>query len=329
MNGKLSSALKITLSSLLAAGLLVLAFRGTDWKNFTDGLSSTHWGWIMMSVAAALAALVLRAERWRLQLTVLDPSIGRNAVWHGSNIGNFFSLILPGSGEFIRCGYVSTGKAKYDKVFGTIVVERLWDIIAVATLFTAALVSNNDVLAPFMKDHITGPLRDWIADAPLWVAAVPAVLILVFIITVFIFRDRIPFFSRCAGAVRGIGTGMKAFLRMDRKTLFLVYTAGIWMMYILMTYFTILGIKGMESFDFRDAVFISAVGNIASIIPTPGNLGAYHYLVGLAISTIYLGSSGITDTALLCATLSHGTHALLLIVLGLCSYIWTLHNKKR
>lgn len=329
MNGKLSSAVKIILSSLLAAGLLFLAFKGTDWKNFSEGLKSTHWGWIMMSVAAALAALVLRAERWRLQLTVLDQSVGRCAVWHGSNIGNFFSLILPGSGEFIRCGYVTTEKAGYDKVFGTIVVERLWDIIAVAALFTAALVSNNDVLAPFMNEHITGPLMDWIADAPLWIAAVPVVLFLVFIITVFIFRDRIPFFSRCAGAVRGIGTGMTAFFKMDRKTLFLIYTAGIWMMYILMTYFTILGIRGMESFDFRDAVFISATGNIASIIPTPGNLGAYHYLVGLAISNIYLNSTGITDTALLCATLSHGTHALLLIVLGLCSYILTLQNKKR
>lgn len=329
MNGKLSSAVKIILSSLLAAGLLFLAFKGTDWKNFSEGLKSTHWGWIMMSVAAALAALVLRAERWRLQLTVLDQSVGRGAVWHGSNIGNFFSLILPGSGEFIRCGYVTTEKAGYDKVFGTIVVERLWDIIAVAALFTAALVSNNDVLAPFMNEHITGPLMDWIADAPLWIAAVPVVLFLVFIITVFIFRDRIPFFSRCAGAVRGIGTGMTAFFKMDRKTLFLIYTAGIWIMYILMTYFTILGIRGMESFDFRDAVFISATGNIASIIPTPGNLGAYHYLVGLAISNIYLNSTGITDTALLCATLSHGTHALLLIVLGLCSYILTLQNKKR
>lgn len=329
MNGKLSSAVKIILSSLLAAGLLFLAFKGTDWKNFSEGLKSTHWGWIMMSVAAALAALVLRAERWRLQLTVLDQSVGRGAVWHGSNIGNFFSLILPGSGEFIRCGYVTTEKAGYDKVFGTIVVERLWDIIAVAALFTAALVSNNDVLAPFMNEHITGPLMNWIADAPLWIAAVPVVLFLVFIITVFIFRDRIPFFSRCASAVRGIGTGMTAFFKMDRKTLFLIYTAGIWMMYILMTYFTILGIRGMESFDFRDAVFISATGNIASIIPTPGNLGAYHYLVGLAISNIYLNSTGITDTALLCATLSHGTHALLLIVLGLCSYILTLQNKKR
>lgn len=329
MNGKLSSAVKIILSSLLAAGLLFLAFKGTDWKNFSEGLKSTHWGWIMMSVAAALAALVLRAERWRLQLTVLDQSVGRGDVWHGSNIGNFFSLILPGSGEFIRCGYVTTEKAGYDKVFGTIVVERLWDIIAVAALFTAALVSNNDVLAPFMNEHITGPLMNWIADAPLWIAAVPVVLFLVFIITVFIFRDRIPFFSRCAGAVRGIGTGMTAFFKMDRKTLFLIYTAGIWMMYILMTYFTILGIRGMESFDFRDAVFISATGNIASIIPTPGNLGAYHYLVGLAISNIYLNSTGITDTALLCATLSHGTHALLLIVLGLCSYILTLQNKKR
>ena len=88
-----------------------------------------------------------------------------------------------------------------------------------------------------------------------------------------------------------------------------------------MTYFTFRAVPQLPgSLGFTDAVFVSAIGNVASVIPTPGNLGAYHYIVSLALSTIYLGAQAIVPSTLLFATLSHGSHAALLILLGIYSY---------
>lgn len=89
MNSKASKVIKYVLSLLLAAALLYFAFRGIDWKEFWEGLRTTNWFYILLSMIAAVAALVFRAERWRLQLVILDSDIARASIWHGSNIGNF------------------------------------------------------------------------------------------------------------------------------------------------------------------------------------------------------------------------------------------------
>ena len=312
---------KYVISLLLAAALLYFAFRGQDWKEFWEGLRTTRWGFVLLSLVPAIAALVFRAERWRLQLVTLDDSIRRIRIWDGSNIGNFLSLVIPGIGEFYRCAHVSTGKAGYDRTFGTIVMERAWDILAIVLLLLAAVAAESDKLVPFMQDNILGPFAHRFNFSIWWLVGGIVLTLAGIILTIFALRSHSRFCDRCAKMLTGILQGFTTFGRMDRKGLFIAYTAAIWVSYIAMAYFTMLAVPGVDHLVFRDAVFISAVGNIASVIPTPGNLGAYHYIVGLAISTVYLGAGGILAAPLLFATLSHGSHAVLLIILAIISYI--------
>lgn len=321
MKANASKIIKYVLSLLLAAALLYFAFRGLEWKEFWTGLKTTRWGFVLLSLVAAVAALVFRAERWRLQLVTLDDSIRRITIWDGSNIGNFMSLIIPGIGEFIRCGHVATKKAGYDKTLGTIIMERAWDILAIVALLLVAVATETDKLVPFMQDHILEPFGHRFSFSIWWLVGGAAVIAVGIIWIIYTFRGRSRFCARCADAIKGILQGFTAFGRMDRKWLFILYTAAIWVSYIFMAYFTMLAVPGIGHPVFKDAVFISAIGNIASVIPTPGNLGAYHYIVGLAISTIYLGAGEILAAPLLFATLSHGSHAVMLIILAIISYI--------
>lgn len=329
MAKKASSVLKFTLSLLLAAALLWFAFRGLEWREFTDGLKATRWGWIAASLAAGLAALVMRAERWRLQLRTLSPGIGRLMIWDASNIGNFLNIVIPGSGEFVRCAEVSTATKRYDSTFGTILFERAWDILAILLLLVIAVISNGDVLGPFVKEHVIEPLTAAMSCS-IWIF-LAGILAAFFAGIVLIWRKRHSsvFCRKCAEAIKGIVGGIRSFGSIDGKWRFLVHTVGIWTLYIIVTWATFLAIPGLEGLSFYDALFISAIGNIASVIPTPGNLGAYHYLVGLSISTIYLGAAEITSSALLCATLSHGSHALLIIILAVVSYISRAYQSKK
>lgn len=321
MNGNPKKILKYIISLALAAALLYFAFRGIDWKEFWSGLKTTDWGWIVMSLAAAYVALVFRAERWRLQLVTLDGTIKRSTIWHGSNIGNFVSLIIPGAGEFVRCGHVSSKSATYDKAFGTIVVERAWDIIAIAVLLLLSVLLGGEDLGTFMNDEILTPFAHRFSFSLWWLVGGAAILFAAALAAIFTFRGKNRICAKAADAVLGIFKGISAFGKMKGKALFLIYTAGIWCSYIFMAYFTMLAVPALHHLAFRDALFISAIGNIASVVPTPGNLGAYHYIVGLAVSTIYLGATTIQAEPLLFATLSHGSHAVLLIVLAIHSYI--------
>ena len=328
MKGNIGGILKYVLSVLVAVVLVFFAFRGTDWKVFFDGLVGTNWWFICLSVSAALAALFFREERWRIQLLPLDSGISRFSVWHGSNVGNLLNVVIPGVGEFTRCGYVSTKKAPYDKVFGTILMERAWDVLAIAVLLVLAALTNTDVIIPFMKEHVFEPFAGRFDFSLWWIAALLVILAAAALWAVFRFSAENAFCAKIAGWLRGMTEGFSSFAGMDRKALFLLYSAAIWMMYILMTWLTFQAVPGLDHLGFADAVFISAVGNIASVIPTPGNIGPYHYLVGMAISTIYLQADAMTALGLLCATLSHGTHAILIILLGLESYFRISFKKK-
>lgn len=329
MKKKVKDTIKYLVSVLVAVVLVYFSFRGNDWNDFFHALAQTNWWYIILSMVVAVVALVFRAERWRNQMLPLDESISRYSVWHGSNIGNFLSIVIPGVGEFYRCGFVATKKASFDKVFGTIIMERSWDVLAIVFLILVAVAGNSQVILPFLQENVVAPFAARFSFS-IWLLAGGLVLVLASVLAaVFVFRNRWAPLGKIAGWLEGILGGFSSFLKMDRKLLFILYTVGIWVMYILMTYFTFLAIPGLDHLSFSDAIFISAVGNIASVIPTPGNIGPYHYLVGMAISTIYLGAAGMTALALLCATLSHGSHALLLILLGVISYIQVSIKKKR
>lgn len=70
--------------------------------------------------------------------------------------------------------------------------------------------------------------------------------------------------------------------------------------------------------DLVDAFFLMVVGSVSSLVPVPGGFGAYHYLLSLALSTVY----GIPmATGLIFATLSHESQALIQIICGAGSYI--------
>ena len=63
------------------------------------------------------------------------------------------------------------------------------------------------------------------------------------------------------------------------------------------------------------------LGNVASLVPVPGGIGAYHYLLKVSLMGLY----GTTEEiGLLFATLCHELHAVLVIVLGVWSYIFRI-----
>lgn len=315
MSEKTKKVVKYTLSLLLAGVLVYLACRGIDWQSFLQGLARTRWGCIALFFLAALAALVLRALRWQQMLIPLGYGKGFRPVWDAANVGNLANVLFPGAGELVRCGMVAHKGPSFERVLGTAVMERLWDFLAVGIIFVLAVVLGQDVFGTFFYEELWGPLT---TRRPLLilVSALTA-LLCVGIWLVFRFRARVPVFRRIADRLSGFAQGVGSFFRMPRKGIFLLYTLLIWLMYLLMSYFVLKAIPDLARLGAADALFLSAVGNIASIIPVPGGIGAYHYLLRLTIVSLY----GATQEAgLLFATLSHELHAVLVLLLGIISY---------
>ena len=326
MNKKDENIIKYTLTTLLAVVLVWFAFRGVDWKAFWAGLQQTRWIYVVFYFVVAVLALVFREERWYALMKPLDPEIRRLHVWDSINVGNIINIVLPGAGEFARCGYVSSKRMSFDKALGTIACERLCDIIAVIVLLVLALGLKWDSFGPFFAENIWQPMAARLGGSLVWLIVAAVLLIVAFFWAVFRFRGRVRYFDRIANSLRGLATGFASVARLKNKWWFVLSTVGIWTMYVLMLWCTIRAIPDLDSLGMVDSLFLSAVGNMASVIPVPGGIGAYHYLVALSIQSLY----GLSwETGILAATLGHEAHAILIIIVGVISYAHLTLRKKK
>lgn len=319
MTKKLLSILKYLLSFGLAGLLVWLAFRGIDWHEFFVGLKATRWGWIVLYLIVGYLALVFRALRWTQLVHPLDNDLHYGKVWDANNIGGMASIALPGSGDLVRTALLTTAKLPYQTVFGTVMMERAWDILAILLMFVCSLVFAWGRFGGFFVDNIWHPLQTHAII--LWGLAFIVLAIAVFIVLVRKLRDRSKFFSKLNDILEGFLTGFKTFAQVKNKFLFLVYSVLIWIMYMLMSYFVLKAIPQLSGALLSDGLFVASLGNVASLVPVPGGIGAYHYLLKVSLMGLY----GTTEEiGLLFATLCHELHAVLVIVLGVWSYIFRI-----
>ena len=326
MDKKAVNIIKYTVSAVIAALCIWMVVRKVEWADFWQGLQSTRWVWMILFAAASILALVFRTERWRELLLPLEPGTKRIDTWDALNIGNLANIALPGAGELLRCGLVTTGKATYDKSLGAIVMERAWDVLAIIVVFILSLTLQWDKLGPFVQEHLAQPFHEG-HSLSLWPLAILVIAALVAAVwAVFHFRERSRFCRRIAGALSGVVQGAGSFLKVKRKLRFALLTLLIWLSYILMSWFGLKAVPVLSDLTFADALFISAVGNLASVIPVPSGMGPYHYLMMITFSFLY---GFPDDTGLLYAVLCHEGHAIVIILLGVISYVrFSLRKRK-
>lgn len=346
MKAESKKILKIALSFALAGVFVFFAFRGIDWASFARDIRQTRWIWVLAFCVVSVGALIFRMLRWQALLRPLhggadaaesgsggsaaggadgaDGKVSALRVWDANNVGNIVNVVIPGSGEFVRCGYMTAGRASYDKVLGTVVTERICDVLAIVLLMAIAILCGSEQMKQFFRTNIAGAATGQLSL--LWVLAGVLLLLAAGVWALWHFRERNAFCGKIADKLKGFAGGMTSFVRMRKKWLFIIYTIGIWTMYVLMSYSIIKAMPDLSHLGAADALFLCAIGNFASVIPVPGGIGAYHYLVALSLSGIY----GVSwETGLLNATLNHELHAILILLLGAVSYIsLTLQNRK-
>lgn len=307
--------LKYGLSLGLAAVLVYFACRGIDWKEFMEGLRSTRWTWMVLFFAASYLAVVFRALRWKQLLRPIAPDITYGQVWDASNVCNLTSIAIPGSGEIVRAAMLSSTKLPFVKVLGTMVMERAWDFLVLFALLIVALITMWGRFGGFFVDNVWHPITD--RTILVWLLFFLVALGAFAVWVIWHWKDRVPLFGKIAGYISGGLEGLASFGKMSNKLLFLLYTVAIWTMYTAMTWTGLKAVPALADLSVTDALFVSAIGNFASIVPVPGGIGAYHYLIRMTLTSLY----GVTEEiGLLFATLAHEAHAIVSLVLGIWSY---------
>lgn len=320
MKKQLKNIIKYAVSVALAGALLWFSFRDVEWASFVESLRSCRWEFVLLSMAAGSFAFWLRALRWRRLLLPISPEVSRTTAFNGINIGNISNFVFPRIGEFVRCGVITRrSTATYDKVLGTVVLERSWELLVMLLLLAAVLVGGAERFGTFFVDEIWTPIASRFSLG-MWPVAM---LIVIFMCAagyaVWHFRKTSRFCAKIVGIIQGILQGFSSCLRMEKKWLFFAYTAAIWATYWLMAASTMWAVPFIHGLDLLDALFLSLVGGLGFAVPVPGGIGAFHFIISLALSAIY----GIPpETGVLYATISHTSQAVTQVFFGLGSYAY-------
>ena len=323
--------LKYLASAALAALLLWVSFREVEWNDFMAELRNCRWGYVILSMAAGSFAFWLRGLRWRRLLLPIDDSLTSITTFNGVNIGNISNFLFPRIGEFVRCGVITRmsapvspdepqhKKASYDKVLGTVVLERSWELLVMLLLLVVVVVGGFKRFGGFFMEQIWNPMAARLDFSIWWIVVILVLAAAGSMLLLWRYRNTNRFCIKVWGIFKGILQGFSSCMRMEKKWLFFAYTAFIWMTYWLMAASIMWAAPFLEGLDLIDALFLSLVGGLGFAVPVPGGIGAFHFIISLALSVIY----GIPmEMGIIYATLSHTSQAITQILFGLASYAY-------
>lgn len=330
MNPTIKKTIKYIASAAVAVLLLWFSFRDVEWASFAAVLKECHWGYVALSMAAGSFAFLLRAMRWRRLLMPIDDSISTLTTFNGVNIGMISNFVFPRIGEFVRCGVITRRsapvdpehpdkkKASYDKVLGTVVLERSWELLVMLLLLAVVVIAGFNRFGGFFVGQIWSPMARRLDFSIWWIVALLVAACAAGLWLLWRHRESNAFCSKVWGIFRGIFQGFASCLQMEKKWLFFAYTACIWLTYWLMAASTVWAAPFLEHLDIIDALFLSLIGGIGFAVPVPGGIGAFHFVISMALSMMY----GVPmEMGIVYATLSHTSQAVTQILFGAVSYI--------
>lgn len=312
MKTKLIKFFKISLP--IAIGLYLTWYfvsNSTDDEKeyFVQSLSEANYGWIFCALTIAFLSHLSRAYRWKYLLETLDIKPKLSLMYHSVMIGYIINLTIPRSGELARAGYFSKyQKTKSDKVFGTIVVERVVDLIMFASIFLIAffLQSDQDKFQELrqMGDSSSNPI------------ALPIFLLIISIVSIIVISIK-KIRDKAWNFLKGIYQGATTILKLKNKLAYILHTLFIWTAYVAMLWITAIAFPDLQDININ-AIFACFIAGTIAIGATPGGIGLYPIMVASALTQLY-GYNG--QVAKSFGMLMWSSQTIFMVLLGVISLI--------
>ena len=261
----IKKVLKVILPLALGGFLVWYSLKDIDTNEFIGYFKNANYWWISLGLFFGVLSHLSRAYRWKFMLEPLGfkPKFANSTM--AVLVAYLVNLTIPRAGEASRAAVMANyEKIPFEKGFGTIVAERIADLIMMLTVITITLFVQFDFIWQLLTKNFD-PLK---------------IIILLFVLFIgFIFFTRY-----IKKATSGIGLKIKTFItglvegvmsifKMKNKWAFIFHTVFIWVMYILMFWATIPAIEGLSVP--LGAILIGFIAGGFAIAATNGGIGLY------------------------------------------------------
>ena len=335
-NSLLLNILKYSVSFAFAFIIIYVLFQHQNPVKLFEEIQKVEMGWVFLSMIFGAWAYVSRGLRWIVLIDALGYKSSKINSIASVSVGYFTNLFIPRAGEISRCTTLNqVEKIPGDKLFGTILIERVIDFIFLFSLIILTFFLKLDDLLKFFSTLQAHQIDNNAGNSKILILlSIAAIGISGFLLLKKWMKNSV-FYQKILGFFDGLKEGFKSIQKMKRKSVFWIHTFSIWIMYFLMTYICFFSMSETSGLTVGDGLFLLVLGGIGMVIPTPGGIGSYHAIVMIGLAVLGVGfinlnpPEGEINPALVFPTVVHVAQTLVAIIMGSISLFIIFLTKKK
>ncbi len=306
--------------AFFAVGVFIfwLIYKDQDINRIKSVLKNeVNYSWIVLSLFIGLLSHISRTLRWGLMIEPVGHKPRFVNTFLAVMVGYLMNLALPRMGEVSRCGVLARyEKISFTKLFGTVVAERLIDVVSLLILLAVVFFSQFGQMLDFLRRNpeIQGKLTAALSS-PYLIGG------LVFLaIMAYVFRNTFKnslIFKKTMGILHNFKEGFISIRSIKRKGWFWFHSVFIWVLYYLMLYITFFAFDFTRDLNPIAGLTTFVLASFGMVAPVQGGIGAWHFM---AIEALSLYGVSLENGAIF-AFVAHATTTSMIIVIGIISLL--------
>ena len=301
-------------------------------QEILNSMGNANYWWIALAIPLGVLSHFVRAMRWKMLIETMGYKPRNSNMFFAVMIGYFANLALPRLGEVSRCTILTKYEnVPFQKSFGTVITERVLDMMVFILLFFINLALQAELLSGYIDEKIYKPLQAKLNlsyDLSGAFSIIMISFIVVFGIVFLLFRKKImanKFYKKIRIMAYGFIEGLKSLVKVRNQWLFFFYTFSIWALYLVMAYIVFFSIPASSGVGIDAGLAVLVFGTVGFMV-VQGGIGIYPAIV--AETLVLYGVASEQGYAL--GWLIWSSQNLSIVIVGILSLILLpiLNNRK-
>ncbi|HCY88826.1 MAG TPA: hypothetical protein DHV17_01060 [Chitinophagaceae bacterium] len=252
-----------------------------EMEEFLAALRHTRYWVVLPIIIMALLSHYSRALRWKLLMEPLGYAPSTANTFASTMVGYLANAAVPRLGEILKCSLLARyEKLKLNKLIGTIIIERTFDLICYLFFIALTVLIQIDTVGRYVGEKLSSVSPG--SDPLSWLRPVIAIasIIIIWLGLRWLFK-RYPdhgLVSKLKAFTSGLAEGFAAIRQLKKRKAFIAHTLFIWLMYLLQIFLGFYAMEGTIHLGIKAAFSVLTLATLAMII-TPGGIGSFPIFV--------------------------------------------------
>ena len=223
--------------------------------------------WILLGLFLGALSHISRSYRWKFLVDPLGYKLGLKNSILSVFAAYLINYTIPRAGDVARASIISNyEKIPFEKLIGTIIAERIVDMICISSLILISLL--------YEFERISEKIISLLSSVKIGSLLIFLITFFVIILSIFRILKRFNFHKKFSNFLTGLKSGLTVITRMEHKFAFIAHSIFIWLMYVFMFYVTSFAFSDLHGTNFFH-LLISFTLAALSIMFSNGGIGIY------------------------------------------------------